>query len=67
MAIGKRSKERQEPLWVETRELPKPSEHPFYVSLNKALDEAAFDQHVEDQCRRFCSNGVGRPGLAPGV
>lgn len=67
MAIGKRRKGHQGAIWVETRDLPRPSGHPFYVGLNNVLDEAGFDDHVDALCQRFYAGDVGRPGLAPAV
>lgn len=67
MAIGKRSGEQQEDLWVATAELVKSAGHPFYERVNKLLAEAEFDGFVEEQCAKFYAGNVGRPGLAPGV
>lgn len=41
--------------------------NPFYEALNKILDEAGFDAFVEEACAVFYADGLGRPGLAPGV
>lgn len=67
MAIGKRRKEQQQAIWVETRDLPRPSGHPFYVRLNQVLDETGFDQHVDVLCKGFYAGDVGRPGLPPAI
>jgi transposase len=51
---------------VATSDLPKSSGHPFYTRLNALLDAQDFDAVVEDLCRPFYADGVGRPGLPPG-
>jgi transposase len=66
MAMGKRKRERQEPLWVATSDLPASPGHPFYQRLNQILESHGFDAFVEGLCRRFYAPGVGRPSLPPG-
>jgi transposase len=46
--------------------LPTTSAHPFYERLNRILDKAGFDAHVEELCARFYAETMGRPSLAPG-
>ena len=53
-------------MWVASSDLPRSGGHPFYERLNRVLDEAGFDAFVEEQCRQFYADGVGRPSLAPG-
>jgi transposase len=65
MAMGTHTSE-QPPLWVATSDLPKSSGHPFYTRLNALLDAHGFDAFVEDLCRPFYADGVGRPSLPPG-
>ncbi len=48
-------------------DLPPAPAHPFYDRLNRLLDEATFDLLVEDLCRPYYAQGMGRPGLPPGV
>jgi transposase len=67
MAMGKRDRERQPPMWVVTTDLPTAASHPFYTRLNAILRERAFDDFVEAQCRAFYADTMGRPGLAPGI
>ena len=67
MAIGKRSREQQEELWIPSIELTSSAGHPFYQWVNKLLDEAEFDEFVEELCAKFYAGNVGRPGLASGV
>ncbi len=67
MAMGRRSKESQEALWVEAGELARSPGHPFYERLNRILDEAGFDEFVEGLCAKFYAERVGRPSLAPAV
>src|SRR5262245_50599139 len=66
MALGKRQPKQQH-LWIAAPELPTAPGHPFYQKLNALLDEAGFDRFVEDRCRPYYADGVGRPGIPPGV
>jgi len=66
MALGKRKREEQA-LWVATTELPSSPGHPFYRKLNEVLREAEFDSFVEALCAPYYADGVGRPGIPPGV
>lgn len=66
MALGKRKREQQE-LLVATTSLPQSPGHPFYEKLNGLLGEAEFDEYVEELCRPYYADGVGRPGIPPGV
>src|SRR5438067_1161523 len=67
MAMGKRDREWQPPMWIPTTELPTAASHPFYRKLNQLLADGGFDQVVEDLCRDFYAERMGRPGLAPGI
>ena len=50
-----------------TATLARPAGHPFYERLNVLLDKCSFDEFVEDVCRRFYAENMGRPGLSPGM
>ena len=67
MAMGKRLAERQEELWIPTAELPQAPGHPFYRRLNQLLAQHGFDAFVEQLCRKFYHDSLGRPGIAPGI
>lgn len=67
MAMGKQDGERQDGLWIATDQLVRAPGHPFYARLNQLLAAAGFDRFVEERCRKFYADGVGRPGIAPGV
>jgi Transposase and inactivated derivatives len=68
MAMGTRkSRERQEDLWVAYGDMAVGPGHPFYVRLNEVLDGEGFDAFVEEQCARFYADKLGRPGLTPGI
>ena len=68
MAMGRRRKRvRQEGLWTPTAALPGSASHPFYQRLNQILDEKKFDEYVEEICKDFYADEVGRPGVAPGI
>jgi transposase len=66
MALGKRKDEQQE-MWVATTSLPKSQGHVFYRKLNQVLAEADFDRTVENICRPYYDEHIGRPGIPPGV
>jgi transposase len=66
MALGKRKVEQQE-MWVATSDLPKSPGHVFYRKLNQVLAEAEFDLRVDDLCKPFYHDHIGRPGIPPGV
>lgn len=66
MAMGKRKKESQQPLFVSALELPQSVAHPFYAKLNEVLAGWKFDPFVEEKCRRFYADKMGRPSLEPG-
>jgi transposase len=68
MAMGTRkSRERQEDLWVTYADMAVGPGHPFYIRPNEVLDGAGFDAFVEKQCTRFYADKLGRPGLTPGI
>ena len=52
-------------MWIATTDLPSTAAHPFYERLNRILDDAGFDAHVEALCVPFYASH-GRPSLAPG-
>ena len=52
-------------MWIAATDLPTTAAHPFYERLNRILDDAGFDAHVEALCAPFYARD-GRPGLAPG-
>jgi transposase len=54
-------------LWTPTAALPGSASHPFYQRLNQILDEKKFDEYVEEICKDFYADEVGRPGVAPGI
>ncbi len=67
MALGKRSVERQEDLFVTADRLPRSPGHVFYQKLNRLLAEAGFDRWVESLCEPYYADGRGRPGIPPGT
>ena len=66
MALGKRKRE-QQAAWVATTELPKSPGHPFYRKLNALLAEAQFDDWLEELCRPYYAETMGRQSIPPGV
>ena len=62
----KRGRDRQEELFYASEQAEAPG-HPFYEQLNRVLEEAAFDEHCEQECAKFYHTKLGRPSLAPGV
>ena len=67
MAMGKRTTDRQGELWIPTAEMPTTPAHPFYRKLNEVLNDNGFDVFVEERCREFYAEKMGRPSLAPAV
>jgi transposase len=57
---------RQPVIWIATSDLPRTAGHPFYERMNRILDQAGFDAHVEELCAPFYSERMGRPSLLPG-
>ena len=66
MAMGKRKKHSQQPLFVAAARLPQGASHPFYAKLNEVLAGWKFDEFVEGLCAKFYHDTMGRPGLEPG-
>src|ERR1019366_7183214 len=67
MAMGKRKREQDPPLFVSHEDLPRSQGHPFYRTLNDLLSAHNFDPWVEEACQEFYAPVMGRPGLAPGI
>jgi transposase len=67
MAMGKRSREQDQAIWVATTHLIDSPGHPFYQRLNVLLREHGFDPYVEDLCQAYYAPKMGRPSIAPGV
>ena len=65
--MGKRNRgSRQSTIWIAASDLPTTAAHPFYERLNRILDKAGFDAHVERLSAAFYAERMGRPSLAPG-
>jgi transposase len=64
--MGRRKRERQQPLFVTAADLPQTVAHPFYAKLNEVLAGWKFDPFVEGLCAKFYAQKLGRPSLAPG-
>jgi transposase len=67
MAMGKRKTGRQAELWIAATAIPEAPGHPFYRRLNGLLADHGFDAFVEELCRTFYHESIGRPGIPPGV
>ena len=67
MAMGTREQDEQGSFWIPTSALPMSASHPFYEQVNRILDGRGFDRFVEDLCRKFYHERMGRPSLAPAV
>jgi len=67
MAMGTREQDDQGSFWIPTSALPMSASHPFYEQVNRILDGRGFDGFVEDLCRKFYHERMGRPSLAPAV
>ena len=67
MAMGKRKKHQQQPLFIPASKLPQSAAHPFYQRLNQILDQHQFDPFAQNLCAPFYEEqGLGRPSLEPG-
>lgn len=67
MAMGKR-RERQQSLWIASKDVVGGPRNAFYDQLNEILIQHKFDRKVEALCRRFYKDSpLGRPSMAPGV
>jgi transposase len=68
MAMGTRKRrERQQPLWIASKDVTRTPANPFYERLNVILDGHGFDRKVEQLCRRYYKGPLGQPSLAPGI
>ena len=67
MAMGKHQTDRQGELWIAATEIPSTPAHPFYRKLNEVLGDGGFDAFVQERCRRFYAEKMGRPSLPPAV
>ena len=68
MAMGTRKRERQQDLWIATKDVVETPANAFYDRLNEILDEHKFDAKVERLCSKFYKKSpYGRPSMAPGV
>lgn len=64
----RRKRERQQDLWIATRDVVETPANVFYDRLNQILDEHQFDAKVERLCQKFYKKSpYGRPSMAPGV
>lgn len=66
MALGHRLPKTL-PDWIATANLAPTLGDPFYKRLNEVLQEADFDTFVEDLCHPYYAEGIGRPGIPPGI
>src|SRR5258706_4009297 len=67
MAMGHREGERQTPLFVPHTEIDEAPGHAFYDRLSALLTEHGFDGFVEERCRPFYAERMGRPSIPPGI
>lgn len=67
MAMGRVEIEAQTSMWIAATQLPAGAGHPFYDKLNGILAYHDFDSSVEERCRKFYADEVGRPSIPPVV
>ena len=67
MAMGKRKREPQQELWIAATDVPQGPGHPSWQKFNGVFSQHGFGDFVEDVCRKFCHETLGRPGIPPGV
>jgi hypothetical protein len=66
MSLGRRL-HKELPASLAAADLPPAPAHPFYQRLNRLLEEASFDPFVEELCRPYYADGIGRPSIPPGI
>jgi transposase len=67
MSMKKRSRRRQETLWIPHDSVAESPGHPFYEKLEAVLREEGFDAFVEAECAPHYAKKQGRPSIPPGV
>src|SRR5258705_13711971 len=69
MAMGtRRKRERQQDLWIASKDVVETPADAFYDRLDQMLDEHKFDAKGERLCSKFYKKSpYGRPSMAPGV
>jgi hypothetical protein len=67
MTMGRKKSERQGPLFVPAGEIDAAPGHAFYDQLSALLTKHGFDAFVEELCRPFYAERMGRPSLPPGI
>ena len=65
MGMGRRQQDRRQEFWIASDALASVPKHIFYEKLNGLLDEAGFDEFVEQLCEPFYSK-YGRDSIPPG-
>jgi len=66
MSLGHRLP-KELPAVIAAADLTPAPAHPFYQRLNGVLQEAGFDVFVEDLCRPYYADHIGRPSIPPGI
>lgn len=67
MAMGRKTSEHQAPLFVPAGEIDAAPGHVFYDRLSALLSEHGFDAFVEELCRPYYAERMGRRSIPPGV
>ncbi len=67
MSMKKKTRDRQERLWISHDAVASSPGHPFYERLERVLDEEGFDAFVESKCSRYYAKTMGRRSIPPGV
>jgi transposase len=68
MGMGrKKDREKQQDLWIASREIVTTPGHVFYERLNTVLKAEKFDQRMEAICRKYYKSSSGRPSITPGT
>lgn len=64
----RKRRERQEELWIVSRDIVQSPGNVFYDRLTAILDQHQFDRKLEALCRKFYKKSrYGRPSMAPGT
>jgi len=63
VALGKKWKKRRKDLGIAADQVLQAPGHPFYEKLNEVLEEAGFDEQLEELARPYYAAKMGRPSL----
>ena len=66
MTMGRRKRDRQEPLLITAQDLPRSAGHPFYRALNELPAGPDFDRWIEARWRVTTRQAAGNHVISTG-